>query len=555
MDAPIFQERPYQIEALSAIRRGFNEGVDAQVLVVPTGGGKTIIFSNLTKIAVRKGHKVLILAHREELLQQAQDKLWNSQGIQSSFERAESRASLDAQVVIASVQSLCRPERLARFPQDHFHLIIIDEAHRSLAQSYMKIIQHFHRGTIQVLDEDENAKAGDLIDYKCPGTAYLLGVTATPDRGDKRALSAVYDKIAYEVRIRTLIADGYLSQIRCLSFPIKGNLKAVKSTAGDYDVNGLAEQLGPILDELADQFVAKVQEYNRTKCLVFLPLVALSEAFAEKVEQRGIVAEHIDGKSSDRKEILERFRSGKTRVLCNAMLLTEGYDEPGIDCVMVLRPTKIRALYCQMIGRGTRICEGKDHLLIIDPLWLGTSHQLCTPASLVAETDQVKSLMDEKLKEHPDSLGEEDYLDMDLMHMERDAEEERLEKLRREVEANRRKKTKTYDPVEMGSALGESAIADYEPTMAWEAGPVTINQKRALENFGVDAESMNCAGQASAILDRIMVRAEKGLATPKQLLHLKRMRVRDADTLTIQQASAELGRAWGGNYSKKKLKF
>ena len=177
-----------------------------------------------------------------------------------------------------------------------------------------------------------------------------------------------------------LIRQNWLVPIRAKTIPLEINLDDVGTTAGDYNAKDLGHAIEPYLERIADVVV----EHRHRKILAFLPLVSLSRDFAVLCCERGLRAEHVDGTSEDRRDILARFGRGYTSVLTNAMLLTEGYDEPSIDCVVCLRPTKLRALYSQIVGRGTRLAAGKDHLLLLDFLWMSEEHNLVKPANLIA---------------------------------------------------------------------------------------------------------------------------------------------------------------------------
>jgi superfamily II DNA or RNA helicase len=220
LDAPL---RPYQQECVDAVLSGFGE-FQKQLAVAPTGSGKTVIFSHLANSFAGKG-RVCILAHREELIDQAIEKLHRSTGIFADKEKAAYKASLQSDVVVASVQTLCR--RLGKWPQDHFELVIVDEAHHALADSYQSVLQHF---------------AG----------AKILGVTATPDRGDKKNLGKYFQNIAFEISLFDLIHQGYLSRISVQSIPIEIDLKGIRSTAGDFNESDVGERLEPWLMKIAE---------------------------------------------------------------------------------------------------------------------------------------------------------------------------------------------------------------------------------------------------------------------------------------------------------------
>ena len=237
--------------------------------------------------------------------------------------------------------------------------------------------------------------------------------------------------------IRDAINEGYLSKILVQTIPLKISLKGVKTTAGDYSADDLGSAIDPYLEEIAKHIP------RDRKTLIFLPLIATSERMAQILKSLGHKAEHISGVSSERKEILERFHSGEITVLCNSMLLTEGYDEPSVDCVVCLRPTKIRSLYAQIIGRGTRICDGKENLLVLDFLWQSEQHSLCHPASLIANKTDVAEQMTK--------IAESGAV-FDLNELEQEAEctarEEREKSLADAIKANSQKKSKLIDPME-----------------------------------------------------------------------------------------------------------
>lgn len=487
--------RAYQHKALQDIHKGFGDFA-RQLGVLPTGAGKTILFSALARDL--QPQRTLILAHREELISQAVDKLHTSTGIRAEVEMGEDRASLDAPVVVASVQTLMREPRRSRWPRDHFGLVVVDEAHHVLADSYLNTLDRFH----------DHAK--------------VLGVTATPDRGDKKNLGRYFENIACEITLLDLIEQGWLSPIRVKTVPLGMNLSGVRTTAGDYNADDLGHALEPYLERIADVLV----EHRHRKTLVFLPLIAVSERFAALCRARGLKVEHVDGQSSDRQAILERFRRDETRVLTNAMLLTEGYDEPSIDCVVCLRPTKVRALYSQIIGRGTRIWPGKDHLLVLDFLWQSGEHSLIKPAHLIAEDEEDARAITAKLGD-----------DGDMQEARKQVDADRTRKLRERLIANSRRAASLLDPLELAVTLNEAALAEFVPVMAWQGDPPTAKQLGVLGHFGIDTSAIRTKGHASLLLDRLFMRRKLGLATPKQVRVLRRHGHQRPESVTFKEAS------------------
>lgn len=364
--------RPYQEAARKSIHTEWENGRLRTLLVLPTGTGKTIVFASVAADQVRAGDRVLILAHRGELLEQAADKLQRSTGLVSAVEKAESTC-LDSwyRVVVGSVQTLQRPARLERFPRDYFGTIIIDEAHHAITDGYRRILDYF-----------EGAK--------------VLGVTATPDRGDMRNLGEVFDSLSYEYKLTDAIKDGYLCRIMAQTIPLKLDISAVGMSSGDYSVGELGTALDPYLSQIADEMAARCAG---RKTVVFLPLIKTSQKFRDLLNAKGFCAAEVNGQSADRRQVLSDFEADKYNVLCNSMLLTEGWDCPSVDCVVVLRPTKVRSLYSQMVGRGTRLSPGKKDLLLLDFLWMTDKHELCRPADLVCEDRAVARQMTDNLAE------------------------------------------------------------------------------------------------------------------------------------------------------------
>ena len=325
------QLRPYQEEARQAVFSEWEKGNGKTLLVLPTGCGKTIVFAKITEDCVRNGNRVLILAHRGELLEQAADKIKKSTGLHCSVEKAE-QSCLGSwhRVTVGSVQSLMREKRLSQFSSDYFDTIIVDEAHHCISDGYQRVLSYF---------EDAN----------------VLGVTATPDRGDMKNLGTYFDSLAYEYTLPKAIKEGYLSPIKALTIPLKLDLSGVAMQNGDFKVADLDNALEPYLHQIADEMLKNCAD---RKTVVFLPLIKTSQKFRDILNEKGFRAAEVNGESSNRAEILEAFDRGEYNVLCNSMLLTEGWDCPSVDCVIVLRPTKVRSLYSQMVGRGTRLCPG-----------------------------------------------------------------------------------------------------------------------------------------------------------------------------------------------------
>lgn len=483
--------RPYQQEAKEAVFEQWDNGIRKTLLVLPTGCGKTIVFAKVTEDCVRKGERVLILAHRGELLDQAADKLKKTTGLNSAIEKAES-SCLGSwfRVVVGSVQTLMREKRLGQFPEDYFNTIIIDEAHHCISDSYQKVLKHFPE-------------------------AHVLGVTATPDRGDMRNLGQYFESLAYEYTLPKAIKEGYLTPIKALTIPLKIDMSGVSVQAGDFKASDIGTALDPYLEGIARE----MQKYCADKkTVVFLPLVKTSQKFRDVLNNYGFQAAEVNGDSQDRAEILSDFESGKYNVLCNSMLLTEGWDCPSVDCVVVLRPTKVRGLYCQMVGRGTRLSPGKEHLLLLDFLWHTERHELCHPASLICDNEEVAQKTTENLKE---AAG----CPVDIEEAEKTASEDvvaqREEALAKQLAEMKRRKKKLVDPLQFEMSIQAEDLSGYVPAFGWEMGPPSDKQKTTLEKLGILPDQIENAGKAAKLLDRLDKRRSEGLTTPKQIRFLE----------------------------------
>ena len=458
------QLRPYQQEAVQAINKHWAEW-QRELLVLPTGCGKTVVFNT---VAHDRPGSVLILAHRDELIEQARDKYGRMydeptgkiKGSETNIER----------ITVGSVQTMMRRDYTGQFGT-----VIVDEAHHAVSDSYQKVLGQF------------------------PG-ARVLGVTATPDRGDKKSLARYFEGIAYEYSLKQAVSEGYLCSITARTVPLEIDMSQVKISLGDFQVDSVGEALEPYLSKIAEaiQFYA-----SDRKTVVFCPLISIAQELTRLIPG----AREVNGSSPDRKEILEWFdQAGPGSVLCNAMLLTEGWDCPSVDCVVVLRPTKVRALYAQMIGRGTRLSPGKKNLLILDFLWLCQKHNLCKPASLIADNeDDIKTVTQRSAQE-----------EIELFDALSDAEDQRRTALAAELAKQKRKKASLVNPLEAFTLLNEIGLADYEPTFKWEQADASPAQVKYLESFGVNSEGMT-KGLASKLIGKLAQRRENKLATLKQV--------------------------------------
>ena len=484
------QLRPYQEEAKKAVLEEWDRGVKKTLLVLPTGTGKTIVFSKIIEDRVKAGERVLVLAHRGELLEQAADKLYKSTGLKCAVEKAEETCIGSwFRVVVGSVQTLMREKRLNKLAPDFFNSIVIDEAHHCISDGYQRVLNYFKE-------------------------AKVLGVTATPDRGDMKNLGQVFDSLSYEYTLPKAIKDGYLSPIKAITIPLKLDLSHVGTQAGDFKAGDLGTALDPYLYQIAVEMKKYCAE---RKTVVFLPLIKTSQKFRDILNSMGFRAAEVNGDSTDRAQILKDFDKGRYNMLCNSMLLTEGWDCPSVDCIVVLRPTKVRSLYSQMVGRGTRLCEGKNHLLLLDFLWHTERHELCRPANLICENADVAQKMTENLEQagYPIDIEEAEEQAVN------DVVAQREEALAKQLQEMKSRKRKLVDPLQYEMSIQAEDLSSYVPAFGWEMSPPSDNQLKALEKLGIMPDEIDNAGKASKLLDRLNKRKEEGLTTPKQIRFLE----------------------------------
>lgn len=484
----MYDLRPYQNEAVSAALKGFE--TNKRLLgVAATGSGKTLMAAEI--IHRWQSGNVLFLADATELVAQAADKLFKHTSIIPEIEMGAQHAQL-GRCVVSTTQSMAR--RLDKYEVNDFSLIIIDEAHRNtLGAQAMKVLDHF-----------QNAK--------------VLGITATPFRSDKRELSEFYESICFEIPLPLLIALGYLSPITIKSVPCTVDLRNIRTIAGDYNLGDLDDALEPELMSLAELLK---EHAPKRKTVVFLPLIRTSLMFCECCKKLGLNAVHVDG--DDRSAL-----HGDWQVICNSALLTTGWDEPSVDCVYILRPTKSAVLYSQMVGRGTRIFQGKENLLLLDPLFLSDDLSLIRPARLVAKSEEEAKFLQNRL----------DLEGGDLMTQRDRAMEDRQASMLAKARKSAQQKARTVDAIEFALTLNRFDIAEYAPEMKWEAAKISEKQKDILEKNGFATNDPRmCKGFASQILDVIFQRRSMGLCTPKQLRFLQKYNYPNATMATFAEAS------------------
>ena len=532
--------RPYQQDAVDGVVTSLRDN-DSCLIVMPTGTGKTVVFSHLLDM-MSKG-RGMVIAHREELIHQACNKIEIVLGQRPDIEMANMRADSDMfdrkKVVVSSVQTQVAgtPPRMERFNPNKFALLILDEAHHSAAKSWLRVVKHYRNN----------------LGLK------IVGFTATPDRLDKKALGDIFNVVGYEYSLSDAIDDGWLVPIRQRMVEVDSlDYSGIRTTAGDLNGKDLAKVMEDehVLHEVASPAVELMGD---RKTLLFASSVVHAERLSEIFERHGLTSSWVCGKTpkSERAEIIRRYSTNELQVLCNVGCFTEGFDEPGVECVIMARPTKSRALYSQMIGRGTRPLAGlleqscspsarrsaisqssKPFLEVIDFAGNAGRHKLVTCMSILGG----KSIDDDVLERAKELATECDDV-VDPQEVLKEAaeqlakEQEAREKLKKAKRAKLRAKVKySTDLIDPFNTLDIRVPVE---SGAYDPG-ASDKQIDFLAKHGIDGEALTQT-QASRVTTAIIMRLKSGLSSPKQVAALKKFGV-NAVKMTRKEASKQLDR-------------
>lgn len=517
--------RPYQDEAACAVLNEF-QSVDSTLVVLPTGCGKTILFADL--IARMFPRRALVLAHRQELIFQAKDKITRVTGLDCGIEMGDYR--LDGNhsddlfggphVIVSSIQTQASGGdgggRMSKFLPENFGLVVIDEAHHATSSQYRRVVDYYRQNR----------------------SLKVLGVTATPDRADEQALGQIYDTVAYDYEVLDAINDGWLVPIEQQMVNVDGlDYSSIRTTAGDLNGGDLAKIL-EYEDNLHQMASPTFEIAGYKKTLVFTASVAQAERMAEIFNRhRSGCASWVCGKTpkEERIKILADFASGKIQFLCNCGVLTEGFDDPGVELVALARPTKSRSLYAQMIGRGTRPLPGvvdgpdtpdarkaaiaasaKPFVTILDFVGNCGRHKLVTSADILGGkvSDEAIDRAILKLKES----GGRMRMDQVLEEAEAEVKEEKIkeeEAKRLKLQVKAKYKTSTVDPFDVFAITPQKE-------RGWDKGKqLTEKQRNLLERQGIDPDSMPYS-QSRQILNELFRRFDDGCCSYKMAKILKK---------------------------------
>lgn len=533
--------RPYQRAALEGARAKLREGARAVLIVMPTGVGKTIVFAHAAKMAVERSGRVLVLAHRTELLEQAHRKLLavapeiERNGVRRSLrvhiEQANARATSIADVVVGSVQTM-KGARLTRFPRDFFKLLIVDEAHHATAATYRAILDHF---------------AG----------ARVLGVTATPDRADEAKLGEVFQAVGFTYEMRAAIDDGYLVPLRVRSVVVEAlDLARVQSRGGDFVESELVEALAsdPVLRGIADPLPALAGD---RPTIVFVAGVANAHRLAGMLNaQRPECAAALDGTTDAhvRRATIRSFERREFQFLINVGLFTEGFDAPLVSCVAIARPTQSRALQCQMVGRGTRPLAGvidarvdgsarvaaiagsaKSDLVVIDFTTNTAKHRLANPLDVLGGRPAVSDRAAHLLMRDP-SLTAIAALDLAEVDVTRDEE--------RAIDDGYLEFATKWRRFRLNIDLAEVRDIDRRELGGATVDLVSVRARLVDLGVGIERAKSLTTGQAVVLERELLRRVRSGLCALRQAYQL--LRFNQNPNVTTREAGALLAPYYRG---------
>jgi superfamily II DNA or RNA helicase len=499
--------RPYQAAAVDGVREAYRRGHRAVLVVMPTGTGKTVLFAEIARLA--KG-PVLVLAHRQELVEQAREKIaaWCRDVV--AVEMADRRDftrpdGTRPKVTVASIQTL--RQRLRAVPRDAFRIVVVDEAHHATADSYRAVLAHF--------------------------SCHLLGVTATPDRADCVPLGEVFSAVGFEYDMRTAIHDGWLCPIRSFVVATQADFSRVRKVAGELSTRDVEAVLNQDL-HLAEVATPILRERGGRPTIVFAASVAHAHALTRVLNERARAPQFavaLDGAMpfDQRAPVLQRFRRGEIAVLVNCALFTEGFDVPDIALVAVARPVLSRAFYAQMVGRGTRPAPGKRDLLVLDFVPSNCRHALAQAVDIFAGGDPDVVARARRITAAASAAGE-------AMALER-----ALELAQQEHEAQATDVVYQLRQRDPFAAVGIDLAA--VARRYGDGERATPEQIEFFRRAGLPTDRVAgfSSRQAEALRERLLERKAVGLCTPRQARQLLDLGVDPRDL--FQDAAKDLLRA------------
>lgn len=507
MSGNVMSPWPHQIAARDAVFAEFDRGIGSTLVVMPCGTGKTGVAAICVEEMVRRKQLTLFIAQRDTLIDQA-IATFNLFGFEVAIEKAGEKGYEylkkvgKPDVVVASMQTL-HEGRLSRWDKNSFGLVICDECHRSLSPGHLRIFDYFQN-------------------------YHLLGLTATPARGDEKNLGTLFQKVAYEYKIKNAIQEGYLVPFKIKRCHVSIDLRGIKTVGADYSLGDLEEKISPKIEVLARAFVSEI---GQRKSVVFLPCVGSSLAFATCLESLGVTARYVAGdagdfgqKKDERDRNLKDFKNGDFQVISCCELLSEGWDDRPIEAVGILRPTKLWHRAIQYIGRGLRISPetGKRDCWIIDYDWK-TDDKIRNPCISISifndgSLDEEILRIAEGIVKKKEAKNEE----VDPMEIIEEAKETFHHKPRFMVQLTGKSeqyKVIESDPVGISEMLGVTLNKNYDILTDYVVPP-TQKQINYLRALGMSRPEMLSKWGAIKMIDKLVKRRDMGLASPKQMKEL-----------------------------------
>jgi superfamily II DNA or RNA helicase len=533
-----FQPRDYQTETHDNIIEEW-KSVTSTVAVLPTGGGKTMVFAMV--IQSMQPRRAMVIAHREELIWQARNKIKSVTGLECGVEMGDFRSEADLlgemPVIVSTVQTQNSGERMRQFDPKDFGVLIFDECHHSTADSYRRVMAYYKARNPEIK---------------------ILGVTATPDRTDEEALGQIFETVAMDIEILDLIHGGWLVPIDQQFVSIAGlDFGDMRTTAGDLNQADLAKVM-EAEDKLQGVASATIDIVGKRRAIVFTAGVAQAEMLCNIFNRhRQGMANWVCGKTNkdERRDMLAAFQRGEVQVIVNCGVLTEGFDDPGVEVIIMARPTKSRSLYAQMAGRATRTlpglvdgiptpegrlaaiaASGKPSCLIVDFVGNSGRHKLISAADILGGkvSDRAVEMAIAKAKETGGAVRITDALDAEEQKIRDEIEARRLaeEARKARVVAKARFNTKTIDPFDL---LQLTPVKE----RGWDQGKqLSDKQKAVLLRAGMNPDQMPYA-HARQVLNAMFERMNKKLATIKQVATLRRYGYNDPN-MSFEAASNAL---------------
>lgn len=517
--------RDYQQAASDSVFFEWKE-VDSTLVVFPTGGGKTVLFADVIRRSFPR--KAMVLAHREELIWQARDKIQRATGLTCEIEMGDYRAQDGglfgrSSVVVSTIQTQCAGGdgggRMAKFDPNQFGVLIIDEAHHACSPSYRRVIDY----------------------YRTNPKLKVLGVTATPDRADEAALGQVFQSVAADYEILDAIHDGWLVPIEQQMVNVDGlDFSSIRTTAGDLNGADLAAVM-EAEKNLQGMAAPSLEIIGNKRALVFTSSVKCAETISEIFNRhKSGIASWVCGKTpkDERRKILADFSTGKIQIVCNCGVLTEGFDDPGVEVVIMGRPTKSRSLYSQMVGRSTRPLSGivdgpetpearrlaiaessKPNCLVVDFVGNSGKHKLVTSADIlggkVSDEAIERAIKKAKATGKPTRMSEALAEQEELIKQEREDKRLQEEARRARLTAKAKYSVQSIDPFD---------VLEIQPVKdrGWDDGKsLKESWAEQLRKNGIVPEDRSY-GQNMAILKTLWTRQRENKCTFKQAKILKK---------------------------------